>query len=64
MFEYQKTILQKVSFDEGLFRRELRKTLDWIHQDEIPALHSWCMMSFGDKYAKIISEEFHLELAS
>lgn len=58
MLEYTKMILQKVSFSPALFGKELGKSLKWLQQDEIRALKSWCMMTFGDIYQDIISDTF------
>ncbi|MBW6460345.1 MAG: hypothetical protein K0B08_07195 [Bacteroidales bacterium] len=58
MLEYTKIILQKVSFSPALFSKELRKSLNWLQQDEIPDLMTWCFRTFGDIYDDIIRETF------
>ena len=58
MFEYTKTILQKVSFNKDLFSKELKKSFRWLKKDEIVALQIWCLMTFGHVYGDVISETF------
>ncbi len=41
MFEYTKTILEKVSFDVQLFCRELEKAITRLLPYEITELHIW-----------------------
>jgi hypothetical protein len=41
MFNYCKIILGKVSFDRTLFRKEYRKSLRWLSEDEATALKHW-----------------------
>ncbi len=40
---YSKTILEKVSFDQKIFRKELRKSLVRLTREEIQKLESWCI---------------------
>ncbi|HQV01346.1 MAG TPA: hypothetical protein PLO59_09320 [Bacteroidia bacterium] len=58
MFEYTKQILQKVSFDKKLFRKELVKALKWLKPDEKKMLMVWALANFGNKYTDIISQVF------
>jgi hypothetical protein len=58
MFEYTKQILTKVSFDKVLFRKELRKALQWLKKDERKMLMVWCLTTFGNRYGDIIHEVF------
>jgi hypothetical protein len=58
MFEYVKVILEKVSFDKWLFKKELSKSLKWITYTEAVLLHAWLVSTFGEKYSEIISETF------
>lgn len=41
MLEYMKVILRKVSFDRSLFRKEYRKSLNWLSKNEVNELKSW-----------------------
>jgi hypothetical protein len=59
MLEYTKTILQKVSFSPALFAKELRKSMKWLKNDEVNALQSWCVVTFGEQYPDVIHETFN-----
>jgi uncharacterized protein YjhX (UPF0386 family) len=58
MFELSKQILQKVSFDKVLFRKELRKAINWLKPDEKMLLKVWCLSTFGHVYKNEIMEVF------
>lgn len=58
MLELSKKILQKVSFDATLFRKELTKAIRWIQPDETLVLKAWCLATFGHLYSEIINETF------
>jgi hypothetical protein len=57
MYEMSKEILQKVSFDKILFKKELLKALKWLKQDEALMLKAWCLATFVN-YSDIIAEVF------
>ncbi len=44
---YSKTILQKVSFDQKIFRKELKKSLSHLTREEIKKLEQWCVSNFN-----------------
>jgi ACT domain-containing protein len=46
MFELCKEILQKVSFDKSLFRKELIKSAKWLKNEELIQLKVWCLSTF------------------
>lgn len=58
MFELSKEILQKVSFDRRLFKKELLKALRWVKKEEKLLLKAWCLATFGNRYNDIIREVF------
>lgn len=58
MFEYSKEILTKVSFDQKLFTKELRKAMDWLKKEERKLLLVWCLATFGHRYSDIITQMF------
>ncbi len=58
MFEYSKKVLEKVSFDKTLFRKELIKAINWIRPDEKTLLKVWCLSTFGNEYQQEIIEAF------
>lgn len=41
MLEYYKTVLNKVKFDQQLFRKELRKAFKNLVDDECVELKTW-----------------------
>ncbi|NLP57008.1 hypothetical protein [Lutibacter sp. B1] len=41
MFEYTKTVLEKVSFNKDLFKKELEKAVDRLLPYEIKELYVW-----------------------
>jgi hypothetical protein len=59
MLELTKKILQKVSFDPNLFKKELLKALKWLKsQEEIRTLKEWCTIEFGKSHSTILKEVF------
>lgn len=58
MLKYTKTVLQKVSFNKILFKKELQKSLRWLRKDEIIVLQTWCVLNFGSMYMDVINEVF------
>jgi hypothetical protein len=64
MFELSKVILQRVSFDRHLFKKELRKALRWISRDDLHAFKAWCQAQFGHRYPDVLEETFDKELTS
>ena len=58
MLELSKNVLEKVSFDKTLFRKELIKAIKWIKPDEKTLLKVWCFATFGNEYQSEIQEVF------
>ena len=58
MYELSKTILEKVSFDKALFRKEVTKATKWVNQDEKILLEMWCLVTFGHQYEAEILAAF------
>jgi hypothetical protein len=46
MLDYCKTILKAVSFDRRLFKKEYRKALRWLSNDEGRELKYWLRQEF------------------
>jgi hypothetical protein len=59
MLDYVKLILQKVSFDESLFEKELKKNLKELLRDDILELKKWCYEQFSDSHAPILNSCFN-----
>ena len=58
MLEFKKNILQKVSFDLGLFEKELKKAVSWVQPQEVSELKSWCYEEFDETYKPIFDRVF------
>ncbi|QHL88962.1 hypothetical protein GU926_16610 [Nibribacter ruber] len=58
MLEYVKMILDKVSFDQKLFEKELRKGLRMLVRNELESLREWCYKRYNNKYDSILNRVF------
>ena len=58
MMEFSKQVLQKVSFDRRLFKKELIKARRWVGQHDQLVLKAWCLATFGHLYKDVIAEVF------
>lgn len=58
MLEYQKMIIQKVSFSKTLFEKELRKAIASLSSNEVYELRSWAISQFGRLYYDILQRCF------
>lgn len=57
MYEMSQLILQRVSFDKALFRKELTKAIKWLKPKERTLLYAWCLTQFG-MYRDVVLEVF------
>ena len=57
MLEFSKKILNKVSFDKNLFKKELSKSVRWLSKKEVLTLKIWALTTFAH-YKDIILEVF------
>ena len=57
MFDLSKKILEKVSFDKGLFEKELKKAIDTLEKTEVKTLCDWCYQQFF-QYLTILNKYF------
>ena len=60
MLEYTKMVLEKVSFNMGLFRRELKKAYKRLLPNEIEELIIW-LREFSKKNPKVKTTLIYLE---
>ena len=58
MLELSQQVLQKVSFDPRLFRKELVKAAGWVGARDQLLLKAWCLATFGHMYKDVILEVF------
>jgi len=56
MLEHQKIVLQAVADNEQLFRKELKKSLTWLNNEEISQLEKWLIENFSQSHAKTIQQ--------
>jgi len=49
MLDYQKEVLEKVSFDQELFNKELEKSYQWLDSSDLSELLSWVSDNFKQK---------------
>jgi len=59
MLDYVKIILQKVSFNEYLFEKELRKSLQTLLREDVLELKKWCYENFSESYLQILNQIFN-----
>ncbi len=57
MLEFSKKIINKVSFDKELFKKELQKSVRWVGKNELIHLKIWALATFS-QYKNIILEVF------
>ncbi|MFK7757069.1 MAG: hypothetical protein AB8B53_09085 [Flavobacteriales bacterium] len=62
MLEFCKKVLEKVSFDKYLFKKELQKAIRWVKADELEVLRRWCLIKFGGLYRQLIEDSFQKAL--
>lgn len=48
MNDYLIEVLTKVSFDKGLFQKELNKSKRWLTNEEWDQLYGWAVKNFGN----------------
>jgi hypothetical protein len=58
MLDYVKLILDKVSFDSGLFEKELRKSMRLLVKKELETLREWCYSRFAASHSSILDKVF------
>ncbi|MBN1118775.1 MAG: hypothetical protein JXA77_16305 [Bacteroidales bacterium] len=58
MLEHHKIILQRVSYDKNLFRKEIVKSFRWLKSYEIIELHQWLKKTYGRRHPEIIKDIF------
>lgn len=58
MLDHQKSILEQLSNDKELFRKEIIKSFKWLKSYEIIQLHQWLKEKYGQTHREIIQEIF------
>ncbi|HBX50843.1 MAG: hypothetical protein A2309_02760 [Bacteroidetes bacterium RIFOXYB2_FULL_35_7] len=47
MIDFAKFILVRMSFDENLFKKELRKFIIWLKDENTDELKDWCIQNYS-----------------
>lgn len=58
MLDHQKVLLDQLSYDKILFRKEIIKSFRWLKSYEIIKLHDWLQDKYGDTHGEVISDVF------
>ncbi|MFB6257839.1 MAG: hypothetical protein ABEH38_04020 [Flavobacteriales bacterium] len=58
MLEFSKKVLQEVSFDPYLFRKELKKAKELMGSHEQERLKLWALKHYGSSYERSIHQVF------
>ena len=58
MLEHQKILLEQLSYDKHLFRKEIIKSFRWLKSYEIVQLYSWLRDRFGNTHGEVIQDVF------
>ncbi len=56
MLELQKKVLEGISFSKELFKKELKKSVVWLSNEELANLKKWVKANFGSTHADVIVE--------
>lgn len=54
MFQLAKTVLQSISFDVDLFKKEYFKMIQWLPPAEVKQLTNWCIQNFDIEFLRQI----------
>ncbi len=57
MLEYCKTILQKISFNKRLFKKEYKKTFKYLTKDEHLELKKWLKSQLNVTNTRMVNAE-------
>ncbi len=59
MLKLCKTVLRGVQEDEFLFRKELKKSLSWLNDEDKLRLQIWVEENFYHLHKKVIEDVFY-----
>ena len=54
MLELQKFVLERVYENRFLFAKELKKSFQWLDDQDLVKLYSWSIGKFSERYKSII----------
>jgi hypothetical protein len=58
MLDHQILLLEKISYDKDLFKKEIIQSFKWLKSYEIIFLHSWLKKNYGKTHADVIRDVF------
>lgn len=58
MLEHQKNILKVLQNEEKLFIKEVRKSVEWLNEEELSELEKWIVANYPKMYKKRIQQMF------
>ena len=58
MLDHQKSMLEKVSHNKELFKKEIIKSFRWLKSYEIIQLHFWLKKNYGQSHGDVIRDIF------
>lgn len=56
MLNLTKYVLEKVSFDKGLFKKELIKATKALKKEELMLLYTWGLVQFASEHQEMLRE--------
>ena len=56
MLKLTKYVLQKVSFDKGLFKKELIKATKSLQKEDLMLLYTWGLVEFASEHQEMLRE--------
>ena len=56
MLDLTKYVLKKVSFDNGLFKKELIKATKALKKEELMLLYAWGLVQFASEHQSMLRE--------
>lgn len=59
MLELQKLVLNNLSDQNDLFKKELYKSIAWLNQHELTELRKWLRQEYWNTHKDIIKEVFY-----
>jgi hypothetical protein len=58
MLERHKLLIEQLSYDKDLFRKEILKSFWWLKSYEIIQLYVWLKKNFGRTHGDVIRDVF------
>jgi hypothetical protein len=58
MLKHEIILLEKISYDKNLFKKEIIKSFRWLKSYEIILLHNWLKKNYGKTHADVIQDVF------